>query len=130
MWGTFFFMAKTLEMFDGHGIWFVVFVLPSKGTNISHLGKRNISDSKVPAKGWGYVSSQETTLAPSFLANLAALCAASVFKGTGWAGPSVHTPLAQGSAVSVWKKSPRISCGKNRKKPREGKKTQGVEAEM
>ena len=40
-------MAKTLEIFDGHGIWFVVLVLPSRErSHIPPNGKRNMDVSK------------------------------------------------------------------------------------
>ena len=72
---------------------------------------------------------------PSFLANLAALCAASVFKGTGWAGPRVHTPLAVGlrgvSSLEEIQTPGFLAAKKPQRKPKGRKqKTQGVEVEM
>lgn len=96
------------------------------------FGNTHISDSA--GRGFWNVLRRIFLGPPSFLANLAALCAASVFKGTGRAGPRVHTPLAvglRGVSSSEEIQTRDFLRQKNRGKPKGRKqKTQGVEAEM
>ena len=94
-----------------------------------HIGNTHISDSKVPGLLRGFLGNVPRRIflgPPSFLANLAALCAASVFKGTGRAGPRVHTPLAvglRGVSSSEEIQTPGfLAAKKTQENPREGEK--------